>query len=282
MAALWPEFAAAGKARPRSARSSPMLRGCPRSSARCGGRIWAMRGCSRGPRRAGADGAAGGALLPRGHLGLARGRAHPARDRGHGRRGRARALAGPLGLDLRIGLPAGRSAACADAASAAGCGVPSLSVLADEPDPRLELVYGNPRVPIDSWNDPDLCAIEAPAVTASRPPGRWPPSTAGSSAARWSPPRRSSAASSPLATARTRSRAGRCASARPGTSSSGRRASSAPRPMRSATRARAAGRTARGRRFAPGSRSCRPICAPPTPTGARPGCSRRCTRRCGA
>jgi hypothetical protein len=36
--------------------------------------------------------------------------------------------------------------------------------MADAPDPRLALVYGNPGVPIDAWGDPDLCAIEAPAV----------------------------------------------------------------------------------------------------------------------
>ena len=36
--------------------------------------------------------------------------------------------------------------------------------MAEDPDPRLELVYGNPRFAIDSWDDPDLLAIEAPAV----------------------------------------------------------------------------------------------------------------------
>ena len=190
-------------------------------------------------------------------------------------------LAGPLGLDLRIGVPADDPLRARVLRPRPAAGYRLTAFMAAEPDPRLALVYGNPGVPIDAWADADLCAIEAPAVNGI--------ATARAMALLYGrarlrrhrvAPRRSRAALHPPAAAPTRSRAGRCATARPDTSSSGRRASSARSPMRLAIPARAAGRTARGRRGAPGSRSCRAICAPPMPTAGRPVCSRRCTRRC--
>jgi CubicO group peptidase (beta-lactamase class C family) len=73
-------------------------------------------------------------------------------------------LAGPLGLDLRIGVPAGDPLRGRMLRPHPAAGYRLTAFMADAPDPRLELVYGNPRIPIDSWCDPDLCSIEAPAV----------------------------------------------------------------------------------------------------------------------
>lgn len=73
-------------------------------------------------------------------------------------------LADPLSLDLAIGVsPNGRLA------ERLVRPVPppgySLSAFeADDPDPRLIAVYRNPLVAMDSWCDPDLLEVEAPAV----------------------------------------------------------------------------------------------------------------------
>ena len=73
-------------------------------------------------------------------------------------------LASPLGLDLRIGVTADDPMRGRVLRPRPAAGYRLTAFMADEPDPRLELVYGNPRLGIDSWCDPDLCAIEAPAV----------------------------------------------------------------------------------------------------------------------
>jgi CubicO group peptidase (beta-lactamase class C family) len=73
-------------------------------------------------------------------------------------------LAGPLGLDLRLGLRADDPLAGRLLRPQLAPGYHLTAFLAQEPDPRLERVYANPRIPIDSWADPDLLAIEAPAV----------------------------------------------------------------------------------------------------------------------
>jgi CubicO group peptidase (beta-lactamase class C family) len=73
-------------------------------------------------------------------------------------------LAGPLGLDLRLGLALEDPLAARLVRPRPAPDYRLSAFMADEPDPRLEQVYGNPRLAIDSWADPDLLAIEAPAV----------------------------------------------------------------------------------------------------------------------
>jgi CubicO group peptidase (beta-lactamase class C family) len=73
-------------------------------------------------------------------------------------------LAEPLGLDLRIGLPAGDPLAPRLLRPRPAPGYRLSAFTSAEPDPRLTLVYGNPPLQIDSWCDPDLLRIEAPAV----------------------------------------------------------------------------------------------------------------------
>ena len=73
-------------------------------------------------------------------------------------------LAEPLGLDLRIGLPAHDPLARRLLRPRPAPGYRLSAFMADEPDPRLNLVYANPPLDIDSWCDPDLLEIEAPAV----------------------------------------------------------------------------------------------------------------------
>jgi CubicO group peptidase (beta-lactamase class C family) len=74
-------------------------------------------------------------------------------------------LAGPLGLDVAIGLAAGDPLAARLVAPRRAPGYRLSAYLGDEPpDPRLERVYANPPLPIDGWSEPDLLAIEAPAV----------------------------------------------------------------------------------------------------------------------
>src|SRR5205085_9880080 len=73
-------------------------------------------------------------------------------------------LAGPLGLDLRLGLEADDPLAERLVRPQLGPDYRLTAFMAAEPDPRLERVYANPRVAIDSWADPDLLAIEASAV----------------------------------------------------------------------------------------------------------------------
>jgi len=73
-------------------------------------------------------------------------------------------VAEPLGLDLRLGLPAGDPLAARLVRPRRAPDYRLTAFMAEEPDPRLERVYGNPPVPIDAWADPDLQSIEAPAV----------------------------------------------------------------------------------------------------------------------
>ena len=74
-------------------------------------------------------------------------------------------LSGPLGLDLRIGLAPGDPLAERLVRPRTVPGYRLSAFLTDEPDPRLELVYANPALgDIAAWADPDLVAIEAPAV----------------------------------------------------------------------------------------------------------------------
>jgi CubicO group peptidase (beta-lactamase class C family) len=73
-------------------------------------------------------------------------------------------LAGPLGLDLQLGVAATDPLAARLVRPHLAPDYRLTAFMAEEPDPRLERVYGNPRFAIDSWADPDLLAIEAPAV----------------------------------------------------------------------------------------------------------------------
>jgi len=75
-------------------------------------------------------------------------------------------LAEPLALDLRLGLAAGDRLASRLVRPRLAPDYRLTAFTADEPDPRLECVYGNPPIPIDAWADPDLRSIEAPAVNA--------------------------------------------------------------------------------------------------------------------
>jgi CubicO group peptidase (beta-lactamase class C family) len=75
-------------------------------------------------------------------------------------------LAGPLGLDLAIGVGPDHPLASRRATLRPAPEYRLSAYLDDDPDPRLALVYGNPPLQIASWNDPPLVAIEAPAVNA--------------------------------------------------------------------------------------------------------------------
>jgi CubicO group peptidase (beta-lactamase class C family) len=72
----------------------------------------------------------------------------------------AEAVAGRLGLDLRIGLEGDAAAAGRLARLRRAPGYELTALAADDPDPRLELVYGNPPlgdlVDDDSWLGPPL------------------------------------------------------------------------------------------------------------------------------
>jgi CubicO group peptidase (beta-lactamase class C family) len=73
-------------------------------------------------------------------------------------------LAEPLGLELGIGLRQADPLAQRLLRPQPAPGYRLSAFMADAPDPRLTLVYANPPLAIDSWCDPDLLAIEAPAV----------------------------------------------------------------------------------------------------------------------
>jgi CubicO group peptidase (beta-lactamase class C family) len=75
-------------------------------------------------------------------------------------------LAGPLGLDLAIGIAPGHPLASRRATLRPAPDYQLSAFLEGDPDPRLELVYGNPPLAIPAWNDPALLEIEAPAVNA--------------------------------------------------------------------------------------------------------------------
>jgi CubicO group peptidase (beta-lactamase class C family) len=78
----------------------------------------------------------------------------------------AEELAGPLGLDLRLGIPAGDGWHARRAHLRRAPGYRLSAFLADDPDPRLELVYGNPPLAGEAWNDPALLEPAVPAVNA--------------------------------------------------------------------------------------------------------------------
>lgn len=73
-------------------------------------------------------------------------------------------LAAPLGLDLRLGLREDDPLAARLVRPRLAPDYRLTAFIAEDPDPRLERVYANPPLPLDSWADPDLRAIEAPAV----------------------------------------------------------------------------------------------------------------------
>jgi len=75
-------------------------------------------------------------------------------------------LAGPLGLDVAIGLGPGHPLASRRATLRPAPDYRLSAFLEGEPDPRLDLVYGNPPLGIPAWNDSALLEIEAPAVNA--------------------------------------------------------------------------------------------------------------------
>ena len=76
----------------------------------------------------------------------------------------AEELAGPLGLDLRLGLPADDPMHARRARLRQAPAYRLSAFLTEDPDPRLELVYGNPSLAGDGWND--AAALE-PAVPAA-------------------------------------------------------------------------------------------------------------------
>jgi CubicO group peptidase (beta-lactamase class C family) len=73
-------------------------------------------------------------------------------------------LADPLAPGLGIGLRAGDPLAARLVRPVPAAGYSLSAFQADEPDPALMGVYRNPVLEMDSWCDPDLLAIEAPAV----------------------------------------------------------------------------------------------------------------------
>jgi CubicO group peptidase (beta-lactamase class C family) len=74
-------------------------------------------------------------------------------------------LALPLGaLDLRIGLAADDELAAERAQLRLAPGFQLGAFSAADPDPRLELVYGNPPLSPEVWNDPGVLALEVPAA----------------------------------------------------------------------------------------------------------------------
>jgi CubicO group peptidase (beta-lactamase class C family) len=75
-------------------------------------------------------------------------------------------LAGPHGLELTFGTAARRPDAAPIAHLRPSPDFQLSAFRAADPDPRLRLVYANPPHSIDAWNDPDLLAIEVPAVNA--------------------------------------------------------------------------------------------------------------------
>jgi len=75
-------------------------------------------------------------------------------------------LAGPLGLDVAIGVGPGHPLASRRATLRPAPDYRLSAFLEGEPDPRLDLVYGNPPLGIPAWNDYALLEIEAPAVNA--------------------------------------------------------------------------------------------------------------------
>jgi CubicO group peptidase (beta-lactamase class C family) len=73
-------------------------------------------------------------------------------------------LADPLGLDMRLGLPAADPLAQRLVRPVPAPGYSLSAFQAREPDPRLVAVYRNPALAMDAWCDPDLLAVEAPAL----------------------------------------------------------------------------------------------------------------------
>jgi CubicO group peptidase (beta-lactamase class C family) len=75
-------------------------------------------------------------------------------------------LAEPLGLDLAIGVDPASQLAGNLATIRPAPDFALSAYLSDDPDPRLRLVYGNPSLGLAAWNDPQLLALEVPAVNA--------------------------------------------------------------------------------------------------------------------
>jgi CubicO group peptidase (beta-lactamase class C family) len=76
----------------------------------------------------------------------------------------AEELAGPLGLDLRIGVPAGDAIVRRLAHVRQAPGYRLSAYAADEPDPRLAAVYPLAGLGADPWNDPRLLSAELPSA----------------------------------------------------------------------------------------------------------------------
>ena len=74
----------------------------------------------------------------------------------------AEEVAGPLGLDVWIGLPEEQDARVATLVPAADYGI---TYLGDEPEPLLEAVYGSVLGGV-GWNDPTFHRVEIPGANA--------------------------------------------------------------------------------------------------------------------
>ena len=72
-------------------------------------------------------------------------------------------IAGPLGLDLRIGLAPDDPLAARVARLRRASDYQLTAFLDPDPDPRLALVYGNVRAAIDEYHAPAVLALEIPA-----------------------------------------------------------------------------------------------------------------------
>ena len=75
----------------------------------------------------------------------------------------AEEVAGPLGLDLWIGLPAEQEARVAQLVAAADYGI---TYLGEEPEPLLEAVYGSVLGGGTAWNEPSPHRVEIPGANA--------------------------------------------------------------------------------------------------------------------